>query len=83
MLATDADLLVLLIKSRTQASSTIALCPGGTKSILLTLLQGMVLWVVQQSTDLERNASRLQAWEGGGTECAGEDERGFHFMNVK
>jgi hypothetical protein len=46
VLAADADFLIFLIEGRAQASAAIALRLGGTESILLALLQGVVLGVV-------------------------------------
>jgi hypothetical protein len=61
MLAADADLLVLLVEGRAQASATVALRLGGTKSILLALVQAVELRVVQKRADLEWQAAAPRA----------------------
>jgi hypothetical protein len=78
MLAADADLLVLLIEGRAQASATVALRFGDTESVLLALLQVVVLSVAQERADLEWHSAGLETWKGSGTKGAGEDEGGFH-----
>lgn len=78
MLATDADLLVFFVEGRAQASAAVALHFGGTEGVLLTLLQVLVMGIVQERADPEWHSAGLETGECSGTQGTREDEEELH-----